>query len=143
MSIETYGMVEVTVKENSNVLFLDDSPLRIKKFKSKIPFAITVETAKDCIEELRAGIWQSCWLDHDLGGEIHVDSNREDSGMEVVRWIEENKPKVDSFVIHSLNIVAAKQMEEKLKKCGYHVVSIPFICLNLKVESVKNTGKIT
>ncbi len=138
MAIELTKITKITIKEGSSVLFLDDSPIRIGKFLSRIPFATTVQTAKECIEKLQEREWDLVSLDHDLSGEIHVDSNREDCGMEVVRWVQENKPKVENFIVHSLNIYAAEQMKFSLDKYGYDVAQIPFICLDL---SVGKTGE--
>jgi hypothetical protein len=66
------------------------------------------------------------FLDHDLGGEEHVDSNREDCGMEVVRWMSKNKVDVGEVIIHSHNVIAAEKMRLSLEEAGYNVRAIPF-----------------
>src|SRR5271166_6168800 len=71
---------------NSRVLFLDDDPDRARSFLGRNPQAVWVQTATECIARL-AESWDQVHLDHDLGGEIFVDSSREDCGMEVVRWL--------------------------------------------------------
>jgi uroporphyrinogen-III synthase len=47
--------------------------------------------------------------------------------MEVVRWIEENEPKMQKVVCHSLNKDAREEMVERLKDAGYDAVELPFI----------------
>jgi hypothetical protein len=58
-------------------------------------------------------------LDHDLGGEVYVDPSRPDCGMEVVRWMAENRPEVGRVIIHSLNTSASLEMERQLRAAGY------------------------
>ena len=89
-------------------------------------------------------------LDHDLGNEFMVDSNRIDSGMEVVRflirnnhlflrkeWLKkhpygttlvanENPLEINVVSIHSWNIVSAPKMQKDLRGAGYFVFRIPF-----------------
>lgn len=121
------------------ILFLDDDPNRRKYFLSQFPFATTVETAQECIREIHAGDkrWDEVWLDHDLSGQQFCDSDREDCGMEVVRYIERiisegwkiNLPNVERFVVHSLNDYAARSMVDRLRALGYNVDRIPFTLL--------------
>jgi len=61
-------------------------------------------------------------LDHDLGGETFVDSGREDTGMEVVRWLCQNQDSQDGLIfvrVHSHNAPAAHRMVFDLKRAGY------------------------
>lgn len=70
------------------------------------------------------------FLDHDLGGETFVSSQREDCGMEVVRHLEKNPDLVNSrtlIVVHSLNIHAGLEMVSKLLNAGfYNTFYVPF-----------------
>ena len=116
-----------------NVLFLDDDEQRTASFTSRFPDAVTVETAEACIARLRDGTgeperpsWDLVFLDHDLGGEFFVDSRRADTGMEVVRWILENRPKIARIVIHTHNEFAGYEMEQELTRAGYDTVQLPF-----------------
>lgn len=115
-----------------NVLFLDDNPVRRKMFRSEVPYAKIVETSAECINALCDSLCQDdedfdfVLLDHDLGGEIYVDSNREDTGMEVVRWIVENKPVIGKIIVHSHNVPASNRMVRALKNAGYKTSQIPF-----------------
>jgi len=109
------------------VLFLDDDNNRLNQFRQKFPSAITVETSSQCIEQLKESKIDYLFLDHDLGNQIFVDSNREDCGMEVVRWIEKNKPEIKKIILHSLNIPAVEIMFSRLINIGYDVIKVPFI----------------
>lgn len=110
------------------ILFLDDDPRRTRAFTSRVPQAMCAATAIDMIGLLSSnGEIAIAFLDHDLGGEQFVDSNRPDCGMEVVRWVVANRPKVRQFIIHSLNAPAAQAMEYSLAEAGYDAIRIPFI----------------
>ncbi len=109
------------------VLFLDDNPARAYVFLQREPDAIVVETAAECIKHLQPGTyWDEVHLDHDLNGESFVNPEREDCGMEVVRWICLNKPDVLTFVVHSHNFWEAPSMVAALRAAGYRTLEIPF-----------------
>lgn len=93
--------------------------------KSKIDI-VHVETAKDCIAELERVPHEKerfdiIFLDHDLGGQVFVDTNREDTGSEVARWISKNPEKIyGAFVItHTFNTVGAKNITNLLPNAVY------------------------
>lgn len=111
-----------------SILFLDDDESRISSFVSKYPNATIVRTAEEAIAAL-VDPWDNVLLDHDLGGEQYVESDREDTGMGVVRWIAKNKPSVKSFFIHSHNPAGATNMESLLLQSGYNVRKTPFAWL--------------
>jgi hypothetical protein len=113
------------------ILFLDDDAFRTRRFKRSYPSALTAETADQMIELLRnlTEPVDLVFLDHDLGGEQFVDSNGKNTGMEVVRWIMENKPPVEKFIVHSMNHGAAEIMTGRLETSGYDVERIPFVAL--------------
>ena len=119
------------------ILFLDDERYRTKKFlwdiKAKTEDRIaTVATAKDCIERLEDEEWDFVFLDHDLGGKVYVDSNREDCGMEVVRHLQANKKKICCVFVHSLNEPARINMVSKLKDAGYNAMESKFTDIDWK-----------
>ncbi len=101
------------------ILFLDDDLERCKRFeafikaakehKKEIEYTI-VHTAKDTIENLTSQYFDIISLDHDLGGEVYVNSNREDCGMEVVRHILNTDAKQGVVIIHTFNTVAGSNM---------------------------------
>lgn len=110
---------------NLEVLFLDDNAARTAAFRSSVPFATLTSTAKECIEELKKTPeqgWDVVFLDHDLENEIYVDGERDDCGMEVVRWIVKNKPQIKKIIVHTHNTKAGLLMEDALKNAGYNVV---------------------
>jgi hypothetical protein len=109
-------------------LFLDDDPGRAEEFLAVYPDAVWVQTAAECIARL-AESWDEVHLDHDLGGEQHVDVARDDCGMAVVRWLSlEPRPhlKRARFVVHSHNGVAAYVMMLQLKGMGLAASASPF-----------------
>jgi hypothetical protein len=76
--------------------------------------------------------WDIVSLDHDLGFEEFVDSEREDCGMEVVRWLENNAYVLGhentwprEIIIHTSNFIAGKIMAGRLRDCKRYV-SCPY-----------------
>jgi len=114
----------------TKILFLDDSEERhdaAKKWHDVYWEDVTwCWTAKEAIDALKNKEFDIVFLDHDLGGEHFVNSEREDCGMEVVRWIMQNEPVIELIVVHSWNIPAAKRMTENLLDSGYSVSVSPF-----------------
>ena len=61
-----------------------------------------------------------------------MNSEREDSGMEVVRWLEslskeERKAFEDTvFVCHDHNLRAGRNMTKRIQSLGLHAKQIPF-----------------
>lgn len=112
------------------LLFLDDSDRRralMEPFWGKD--TIFCETAAACIEIIKLNpLITKISLDHDLGGQTFVDSNREDCGMEVVRYLETvNIPRRFKYVkVHSWNEPAAKEMVKRLREAGYDSIWHPF-----------------
>jgi hypothetical protein len=109
-------------------LFLDDDPARAEEFLAVYPDAVWVTTAAECIARL-AEPWDEVHLDHDLGGEQHVDVARDDCGMAVVRWLAfEPRPHLrrTRFVVHSHNGVAATVMMLQIKGLGFAASASPF-----------------
>ncbi|MEP7217751.1 MAG: cyclic-phosphate processing receiver domain-containing protein [Bacteroidota bacterium] len=112
------------------VLFLDDDHRRIETIRSHPSSAAwdltVVETADACIARLDEGVFDLVMLDHDLGGEIYCDSDREDCGMEVVRWLRRNRKDHGAFIVHTMNPVAAASMYIELSSMGYPVAQSTF-----------------
>ncbi len=113
---------------SDRILFLDDDPDRARAFLGRHPEAVWVQTVGECIARL-AESWDQVHLDHDLGGEIFVDSSRDDCGMEVVRWLcsqPREPPPCTWFFVHSHNADAADLMVRNLCRHGYQAVYRPF-----------------
>jgi hypothetical protein len=122
-------------------LFLDDDPERASAFLERHPDAVWVQTVPECLEKL-AEPWDEIHLDHDLGGEQFVDVNREDCGMEVVRWLGREPRKHlrrSKFTVHSHNIAAAFEMVMTIQVLGYRVEARPFGVELIEPEPVPTT----
>lgn len=116
------------------ILFLDENINRKAVFftscRERHPGATLrwVSTAQECIESLKED-WDYICLDHDLGGEIFVSPEEENSGSAVVRWIKNNKevvPQNALYIVHSFNPVEANNMTQDLNKLGFKTRRIPF-----------------
>lgn len=107
-----------------NILFLDDDPTRAQIYMRENADVVWVETAEACIDYLKAQPWELVSLDHDLGHDGA--GTAEHNGMRVVEWIEEHKPEVKHFHVHSWNIPASIMMVKALTRAGYSVTSRPF-----------------
>lgn len=113
-----------------NILFLDDSSERTKTFSSKVPYAKTFLSALQIINELAKGEKNDIvFLDHDLGEQQFQNSDEENCGMEVVRWMVKNNLTVKNIIVHSLNFNAAMEMVNKLKNAGYKARYVSFLIL--------------
>ena len=112
------------------VLVLDDDPARLRAFKEKHGQdhdICAVETAAEATERLAVGApWDFVFLDHDLGGEVFVDSAGKNTGMEVVRHICKVHPTIGFVVVHSLNARAGNEMVAKLRDAGYPAKYMPW-----------------
>jgi hypothetical protein len=123
-----HGVAVQPPASSDRILFLDDDPDRARAFLGRHPEAVWVQTAGECIARL-AESWDQVHLDHDLGGEIFVDSSRDDCGMEVVRWLcsqPREPPPCTWFFVHSHNADAADLMVRSLRQHGYQAVYRPF-----------------
>ncbi len=122
------------------VLFLDDDEHRQLVFArnmESLAFSdyVQVRTVNEAISALSEDIFDLVFLDHDLGGQVYVDSARKDTGAEVVRWMVENKPDIATVVVHTLNPAGAKYMVEELLKADYYCTYIPFTAHSIAVYS--------
>jgi len=107
------------------VLILEDDLERMKYFKTSLgPVYVEithVETAQECIEEMQKNKFDWIFLDHDLGGEIFVDTENKNTGSEVARWMSDNWDRfTDSeIIIHSYNQPAARIMQGYIPGASY------------------------
>jgi len=106
-----------------NILFLDDRPQRLEWARKEYgASARLVSTAWDTITALSLiPHWDLVSLDHDLNLEVLMDSNRKDSGMEVVRYLCEYHIDIKRIIVHSANDVAVALMVKSLRDAGYEV----------------------
>ena len=116
------------LRDRPRILFLDDDSERAADFLAAYPDAAWVQTAEQCLGRLEEA-WDEVHLDHDLGGETLVDDERDDCGMEVVRWLcLQPRPHLQAarFFVHSHNPNAACIMALRLQVAGFHVQVRPF-----------------
>ncbi len=110
------------------VLFLDDDPRRAERFLRQVPTAVWVKSVAECLPRL-IETWEEIHLDHDLEGQTLVDPKREDSGMEVIRWLcKEPRPHLRQtrFFVHTHNFVAGLLMVLQMHDSGYTAEFRPF-----------------
>ena len=112
------------------VLFLDDDRTRLDKARRSFIGCVfhEAETAEEAIRLLKENSpYDLVSLDHDLGGQIYVQSD-EVSGYEVAIFIptmdEDKLPK--RIIIHSFNPVGAVNMQRVLEDGGIRSLRIPF-----------------
>ena len=114
------------------IFILEDNIERVKSFRKmfhpeQLVFTDKVEYAKDI---LKKDTFDVLFLDHDLGGEIFVESNREDTGYELVKYIVENElQKKARICIHSHNPFGSEYMLKALEKANYTAFLKPFAVL--------------
>lgn len=121
------------------ILILEDDPFRIELFKvylEPLNFQVTYcSQANEATAELYDNNnYDLIFLDHDLGGEVFVDSTRDDTGAAVARWLAneetiEGKPynRGISIVIHSMNPAGQRNMQGILEAAGFNFTRIiPF-----------------
>jgi hypothetical protein len=120
--------VDQTFDGRARILFLDDDPIRGEIFLAEYPDAVWAQTTEECLAHLSEP-WDEVHLDHDLGGEVFVDHEREDCGMAVVRWLCAEPRlhlKTTRFFVHTHNLSAACLMVLQLQLIGYDVQVRPF-----------------
>lgn len=112
------------------ILILEDSQARINTFKQKLNskdyelyFFDKVEDAELALENI--GGFSVAFLDHDLDGEIFVDSNKENTGYQLAKFISDKKIDIPSIIIHSMNVVGAQNMKNLLPKA--EVIPFPLL----------------
>jgi len=109
------------------ILILEDSADRIKTFKKNLNkydlyFFDRVSDAINAVELM--GPFDVIFLDHDLDGNIFVDSNEENTGYQFAKYLATKDIKAQ-IIIHSLNPVGAANMKDVLPEAEI----VPFINL--------------
>lgn len=114
----------------AKILVLEDSPERQFKFRHNLDgHSVTITAyAQACIYELMYKEWDWLFLDHDLGGDIMVESGI-NTGYEVAQFLAAHPDmQPPRIIIHSLNPVGAKNMKAVLPKAE----EFPFVWLKLR-----------
>ena len=110
------------------IFILEDNFERVKCFKRWLSVKHTlhitdnVEDAKKLYEEHEP--FDVYFLDHDLGGEVYVDSNEPNTGYQFAKYLAEKKAS-GKFITHSLNFSGAEAIISVLDGC----VHTPFTML--------------
>jgi len=115
------------------ILVLEDDIERIEEFRKRFQNVKGIEnvdfcySAKVCIELLKKEKYSLIFLDHDLGDKVFVNSNEQNTGAEVARWIEQNPLESgQSVIIHSVNPSGAKYMMSAIKGA----IHVPFVWMD-------------
>jgi len=117
------------------ILILEDNPIRIEKFKQLLrnQELFICETVNAAKEACLLNDFQTMLLDHDLGNQLWVDSNEENTGYTFVKWLIDNESQKQALCyIHSMNFVGANRMMNYLLDNGRDAIWRPFHLLKLE-----------
>jgi len=110
------------------ILILEDDSDRVKKFYEMFNdhSLVVVNNSKDAISFVTTFKFNVIFLDHDLGGQVYVDSDNDNTGYQVAKVIPNSINSHTPVVIHSWNVVGAKRMQQVLEHQKAQVVHILF-----------------
>jgi CheY-like chemotaxis protein len=102
------------------ILILEDDVKRLEKFAETFHntgYTIYMtDEVHQCIEILQKHKVDLAYLDHDLGGKVMVDPDKEPTGYHVAKWLEQNPDRAPRLVfVHSLNPQGSKSMATALR----------------------------
>ncbi len=112
------------------IFILEDNEYRMVKFRRElIGHDIDhADNVSDGIDLVAKNKYDLLFLDHDLGGEEMVDSNEENAGYQLAKFIASSTlNKTTMCVIHSCNPAGAKNMANEIP----HAVVVPFPSLDI------------
>ena len=120
------------------ILILEDKDERLKQFNDNLCSEdnqlMMVKEAVYAIDYLSNEKWDVLFLDHDLGGQINVSSENENTGSEVARFLKQHPFLIPNLVIlHSLNMIGCKYMKGLLPDS----VIIPFAWTKLTLDDIQ------
>lgn len=104
------------------IFILEDNKERINWFIEEFGthHDLTIEkNTEGAKKSLLSDSFDVAMLDHDLGGEVYVDSEHEDCGMRVAEFIVENQIPLNAVIVHSWNPVGARNMYDYFIRAGY------------------------
>lgn len=89
-------------------------------------------TAEEAIAALGNDKFDYVFLDHDLGGEVFVASDK-GTGYEVVQWICRHPDKISGsqIIVHSYNFAGATNMVKELGRNGIKSIKMPYPCVDV------------
>jgi hypothetical protein len=124
------------MREEMIIVFLTADPKRaaiaykrmLESEQNRTFWVQTVAETLDMLENYRERL-ETVHLEHDLAEEGYSHPSSEESGTEIVRWLEKRDP-VDyehvKFIINTWNSSAGKKMTDRLREAGYDVTFQPF-----------------
>ena len=105
-----------------HILILEDNLERQEQFKKNLVghnIEIT-DSSKTAIQKLTNEKWNLLFLDHDLGGQVYVESG-ENTGYEVAEFLKFNNKHIpQNVIVHSLNVPGAQNILSVLAN-GIHI----------------------
>jgi CheY-like chemotaxis protein len=129
------------------ILVLEDDPIRISKFHSVceaagIDLAIH-DNVNDFIVAAQLLDYEAIFLDHDLGGQVFVDTRFHNTGSGAVRWMVAEHGYDVPIIIHSMNTPAAISMEKSLVAGNFSMVyRVAWIILKHQLREIIEEIKI-
>lgn len=93
-----------------DIFILEDDDNRIKIFKEKLKehkLDIFKDVNDDSIKAIQDNLYGVIFLDHDLGGKVYVDSQEENTGFQMCRYLNKGRNNDSQIIIHSHNPVGA------------------------------------
>lgn len=106
------------VIESKNIFILEDDTVRISLFKKFLigkNLSITT-TAIDAISMLKSKKFDILFCDHDLGGQVYVNSEHHNTGYQVIKALSETVNANTFCIVHSMNPAGADNMLSLLDK---------------------------
>lgn len=108
------------------ILILEDDPNRVVLFKKHlcaytVYYTDTVDGAVELLKEHED--FDIYFLDHDLGGEVYVDSMEKNTGFQFAKILSKRKTR-SPIIIHSMNPIGAENMAQELR--NKKVYKLPF-----------------
>ena len=105
----------------SRIFFLDDFKIRRDRFAQAHPNCVIVfaESAQEAIDILSKDLdFDQIYLDHDLGNRVFIDSNDENSGYQVAKFLSDKEIRGE-IIVHSWNSAGARNMLGLLPQAKY------------------------
>ena len=115
----------------SRIFILEDNSYRISRFKRAFfkDEVFIFDNVKEAKAFLDGNDVDILFLDHDLDDRVYVDSEEENTGYQLAKYINESGKKYKQAIIHSLNTVGAANIYNKLKGSVEDIEIIPFYLL--------------
>ena len=118
---------------NNTIFVLEDMIARIpifqrvaKELNMELCHVETVSAGKAIFLKINPEV---VFLDHDLGGQTFVDSEEEETGVQMARWIRENDKdfRERNFIVHSANPGGAENIKNELEGYAYVIPVSQFV----------------